>query len=142
METMNLKEWCELYNRRYILKEWDEKENKKKPEDVPWNCRNLFHYICQDCGHKWAETLDQRTSSYYPTKCPKCSDRLLPEGTIDKSLYGRCRELVEKRWDKSGNEKLDPKKLSFSSTEEASWICPKCGKIYRAQINVDRKSVV
>ena len=60
------------YLRPDILKEWDYKCNKNKPEDYTLGNGEKVFWICSKCGHRWDSEIFRRTSG---GGCPKCNQK-------------------------------------------------------------------
>lgn len=127
-----VKEYCDYVNSDKLLREWDYEKNTLAPENV--NCRSntRVHWKCSDCGYEWTEIIANRTHSHFPTSCPKCSGTLQQDGTIRYDLSARCKSLL-RYWDYKKN-KLNPESYTLSCKEQVYWICPCCGKSYKATI--------
>ena len=56
MKNNNLKKWCIINNKEYLLKEWDYKDNfqelKITPIDISPGSNKKVYWICEK-GHIW-----------------------------------------------------------------------------------------
>ena len=44
-----------------LAKEWDYELNTIKPDEIYYkNQRELIHWVCKTCGHKWTSKINQR----------------------------------------------------------------------------------
>lgn len=82
-------------------------------------------YECNDCSKRYKK---------YHYKCPSCGSHYLKwSDPLMKEAYPRLyKELIE-----SSRDYVDDKEHydeRICETEELSWICPKCGKIWTATI--------
>lgn len=119
-----------------LIKEWDFNNNKKDPSFYMPGSSYRAWWICPKCNASWQGRISHRTSNN--SSCPYCSNRLARAGIND--LFTMRPDLV-KEWDYQNNKNLDPKHVTYSSTKNVWWICPK-GHSYKMQITQRTKRMM
>jgi len=109
-----------------LIKEWDFKKNKKKPEEFSKFSNNKVWWKCNK-GHSWETTISNR--SYSKTDCPFCIGKL---ASIENNLKTQYPKLI-KEWDFDKNEK-NPEDFTFSSNKKVFWVCRICKESFSTSI--------
>ena len=119
-----------------LLKEWDFKKNKVKPNKIYVYSQKSYWWKCSSCGKEWKTSLFSRCKNN--SGCKACSSIVGGQKHIDDliskkgSLKDNYPELM-KEWDYDKNT-IDPAKITAGSHKKASWKCSKCGYKWSTEI--------
>ena len=123
----SLYEYCELYQKQYLLDEWDtEKNSPLTPQTVTYGNKRSVWWHCNK-SHIWQAAVYHRSRG---TGCPYCTGRSVLTDFND--LESQCPELV-RQWDYEKNMPVLPADVSTGSRKSVWWKCEK-GHSWRAQI--------
>lgn len=116
-----------------LLKEFDYKKNKMRPETIPYGSSMLVWWICPKCGKSYLAQVRHRTNPKRPTGCPYCASRSRFQPGIN-DLETWCREnnrldiLLD--WDKAKNKGIMPKNVHQGAKTKYHFKCHICGYEY------------
>ena len=122
-----------------ILKEWNYKKNKVKPEEVMNNSNEKVWWICEKCGNEWETKI--RNRCIMNRGCPKCGIKKQVE-TLKINQLNNKGSLKDnypsllKEWNYKKNNELgiNPEEIVSGSNKKVWWICKKCGNEWEAAI--------
>ena len=104
-----------------VSKEWNYGKNKPLiPSNFSKGSGKRVWWKCKK-GHEWQATIDTRTDSKHPTKCPYCAGRKIASDNNLSALY----PALAKQWHPSKNGINLPDMFTAGSTKKAWWICKK-----------------
>ena len=140
LEYLNLRKTSLSSEFPMIAKEWDYERNYPLvPENFAPHSNERVAWKCSVCGFKWAAAIGDRTRED-KNGCPVCARkrggakrtarRLLEQG----SLADTHPELLAE-WDFEENKNISPYEVIAGSNVKVSWVCSKCGFIWKASIN-------
>lgn len=127
MKNNNLKKWCIINNKEYLLKEWDYKDNfqelKITPIDISPGSNKKVYWICEK-GHIWQTRIYSRTK--YNHKCIYCTGQKSLKGFNDfkKWCLDNNKNELLKEWDYERNLK-QPYEYTKCSGQKVFWKCSK-----------------
>lgn len=113
-----------------LAAEWHPTRNGTVTPDEVTSSSNYqrFWWRCQNCGHDWMATPNNRVRG---KGCPACAGRVT---TPQNSLTALRPELASE-WDSEINGSLTPEDVTPGSGRVVGWICPE-GHRYRAAIDL------
>lgn len=118
-----------------LLEEWDWDANTAEgiiPDDMHPHSYAKVHWVCPE-GHKWVESIHNRTAGKVPNKCPQCHTRQnhsFKSGVNDVATMHP--ELVPE-W--SDRNKKSPSEVHSGSSQMIWWKCSKCGNEWETRVN-------
>ena len=104
--------------------------NDKPINEVIYNSKSIFKWVCSDCGGEYTATIEDAINE----GCPYCNNRKVLKGFND--LTTTHPHLI-KEWGLE-NYLIDvggPENYKFDSVKNVYWLCPKCGTHYRMNID-------
>lgn len=110
-----------------LLKYWDYEKNQNLPDEIYFNSRNIYSWICEK-GHSFTSSIQQKVKS---KSCPICSNRRVLKGFND--FASQCPDLLEE-WDYELNL-IKPDEIYFKNQrQQIHWVCKKCGYKWTSKI--------
>ena len=117
---------------KYLLEEWDFKENKRSPFSVRPGSKYKASWKCKKCGHKWKAMVQHRTNGQ---GCPECGikKRALTQSICTReesfAVFPEYKYLLEEWDDDRSKFTVKP-----GSHYKASWRCKKCGHKWNSMV--------
>lgn len=112
-----------------LAKEWDYSQNGDlTPSDVTLHASNTVNWKCDKCHGSYPSTVNNRSNGY---GCPFCAGQKVLKGFND--LETRYPELA--RQFSIEKNKVKPSEVYGGGSKEYFWICPQCGKPFKARID-------
>ena len=109
-----------------LAKEWSEKNNPLRPENINEKSRQSIWWKCRWCGHEWQAVVSTRVRG---GECPVCADRKVVHGINDLTTTD---PHIVKEWDYGRNNR-GPETYSRNSMGRIWWIGV-CGHSWNAKI--------
>lgn len=128
MRKYTLTEYCKLYERTELLREWDWEKNGEITPDTesPFERKRVF-WRCEK-GHSWQVALNGRVAN--KSDCPYCTGKIASPGENDfATLYPE----IAKEWHPTKNIDVMPDKVRPGSRIKVWWKCEK-GHEWKSQI--------
>lgn len=116
-------------NYPHLLKEWDyEKNIGLDPSVLPPHCGKTVWWVCSECGHKWAATMDARAKGHGCEKCYKRNNSKVQQqrAVKKKGAFSVSHPHLIKDWVFDRNDGT-PDDYSAGSHYRACWKCHLCG---------------
>ena len=117
-----------------MLKSWDFTANKRDPNELPQTSREICHWVCVSCGHKWTSSAFSRLNAR--SDCPSCAlrersrRRLLKVGCLATNFPD-----ISKEWDKRKNPSdLLPTDILPTVKTKVWWRCAQCDNSWLAKV--------
>lgn len=101
-----------------LSREWNyERNGDVTPEKVALHSNTRYHWKCQECGHSWFVSPNNRSKG---TGCPKCAHFVVDPNV--NSIAAR-NEALAKQWDMERNAPLTPWDVAAYDNRDYHWIC-------------------
>ena len=112
----NLVTYCQNHDRMDLLQEWDNKRNKKSPDEYSYGSHAEVFWICSK-GHSYVKGIHNRVKG---TGCPFCSGII--EFKHRDLLFNEYPDFIEEL-DLSLNNLDDVKNITCGSSKKIHWKC-------------------
>ena len=111
-----------------VLEFWDDKKNKKKPDEIigSWSAQPI--YLKCKFGHSWKSTPGSFSRG---SRCPVCGNKKVEKGFND---FETTHPEIAKQWHPTKNGDLSPSQFTYGSDYVAWWKCEN-GHSYQCSIN-------
>jgi hypothetical protein len=103
-------------NKEYLLKEFSSK-NEKKPFEIFKSSRDIYFWICQECGSEYDLAVCRRTTS--EENCPYCRGLRVN----NTNSFGNTYPKQSDEWNYERNGDLTPFDITSRSSKKVWWIC-------------------
>ena len=124
----SLEKWCIENNEHKVLELYNNAENEKKSNEVPYSGTVKVNWKCNKCGIQWSQTTNKMAQR--PKKdCPFCALRK-PSYFYNLALLYPD---LEKQWHYEKNKNLTPNKVLPNSSKKVWWKCNN-GHVWQAVI--------
>lgn len=113
-----------------LLEEWDYAENGElSPFQVTPGADIKVHWKCKKCGYLWIASIGSRDRG---SGCPNCANKVVIPGQNDLATV---MPQLAQEWYQKGMAPLTPQDVTVNSNKKVSWICSKCGHIWKARVS-------
>ena len=119
-----------------LIPEWDDKRNSPHlPDTVRPGSHLKAWWHCQECGHRWQATVDNRARGHGCARCARArSAKERSRRPYEKSLQARFPQVAAQLREVQ-DEDINPVSLSAFSSKKVWWRCPHCQHEWRAQVS-------
>lgn len=115
------------------LKYWDYVNNSPlQPTGISKGSQIEINWKCPECNYKWIRTIPNELKS---KGCPRCAKTVI---STSYNLASESPEMLEE-WNVELNEGILPQDIMPNTHKKYWWICPICGKNFKAEPHVWKK---